>query len=128
VWGAEKIRNNVMKAQLRQGILATALLTSASVAFAAVPGSASQDNLNLSSAQQKEIWQSVSKQNMKETPPVGFRATMGEVVPSSVQLHALPSEAARKVPAVTWYDYAMLQNQLILVDPKSKKIAEIIRQ
>lgn len=117
-----------MKVQLRQGIAALALLTTASVAFAAGPGSMSTDHLNLTSAQQKEIWQSVSKQSMKGTPPAGFKATVGEVVPSSIKLHALPSEATRQVPAVTWYDYAMLQNEVLLVDPKSKKIADIIRQ
>jgi hypothetical protein len=117
-----------MKCQLRLGVAALALLAGAGVAMAADAGSTSKDHLNLTSAQQKDIWQSVSKQNMKETTPAGFKAMIGELVPTSIKLHALPSDATREVPAIKPYEFAMLQDQVLLVDPKSKKIADIIKQ
>ena len=117
-----------MKSQLRLGVAALALLTSAGIAIAADAGSTSKDHLNLTSAQQSEIWQSVNKQNMKEPTPAGFKAMVGEVVPTSIKLHALPNDATRGVPAVRSYEFAMLQDQVLLVDPQSKKIADIIRQ
>jgi hypothetical protein len=117
-----------MKYQLRLGVAAFALLAGAGVAMAADAGSTSKDHLNLTSAQQKDIWQSVSKQNVKETAAVPFKAMIGEVVPTSIKLHALPSDATREAPAVKSYEFAMLQDQVLLVDPKSKKITDIIRQ
>jgi hypothetical protein len=46
-----------MKYQLRLGVAAFALLAGAGVAMAADAGSTSKDHLNLTSAQQKDIWQ-----------------------------------------------------------------------
>ena len=117
-----------MKYQLRLGVAALTLLAGAGIAIAADSGSTSRDHLNLTNAQQKEIWQSVSKQNARETAPAGFKAMVGEVVPTSIGLHALPSDATRQVPAVKSYDFAILQDQILLVDPTSKKIADIIRE
>ena len=117
-----------MNSNLRQGIAVIALLTSAGVAMAANTGATSKDPLSLSSAQQKEIWQSINKQNMKDTTPAGFRPAVGGVVPSSIKLHAMPGDATRQVPAVKSYDFVMLQNDVLLIDPASKKIVDIIRQ
>jgi len=117
-----------MTSNLRHAIVVLALLTSTGIAIAAETGPSSKDQLNLTNAQQKEIWQSVNKQNMKDTTPAGFRPTVGAVVPSSIKLHALPGDATRQVPAVKSYDYAMLQNDVLLIDPTSKKIVDIIRQ
>lgn len=89
---------------------------------------ATNDRLNLTSAQRQEIWQSVSKQAAKETTPAGFTAKVGEAVPSAVKLQALPSSLSSQVPAVKPYEYAMLQNQVLIVDPSSKKIVDIITQ
>jgi len=117
-----------MKPNLRHGIAVLALLTGTGVAIAADTGATSKDHLNLTSAQQKEIWQSVNKQNMKDATPSGFRPAVGQVVPGSIKLHAMPLDATKQVPAVRSYDYAMLQNDVLLIDPTSKKIVDIIRQ
>ena len=117
-----------MKPNLRQGIAVIALLTSAGVAIAADTGATSRDPLSLTSAQQKEIWQSVNKQNMKDATPSGFRPAVGQVVPGSIKLHAMPGDATRQVPAVKSYDFVMLQSDVLLIDPASKKIVDIIRQ
>jgi hypothetical protein len=89
---------------------------------------ATNDYLNLTSAQRQEIWQSVSKQAAKEAPPAGFTAKVGEAVPSAVKLQPLPSSVSSQVPAVKPFEYAMLQNQVLIVDPSSKKIVDIITQ
>ena len=89
---------------------------------------ATNDRLNLTSAQRQEIWQSVSKQAAKETPPAGFTAKVGEAMPNAVKLQPLPNSVSSQVPAVKPYEYAMLQNQVLIVDPSSKKIVDIITQ
>lgn len=87
----------------------------------------SSDQLKLTSAQRNEIWKSLSSQT-KETPPNGFTAKVGEAVPSALHLQPLPSNVTSNVPAVKSYDFAMLQNEVLLVDPSSKKIVDIVTE
>jgi hypothetical protein len=86
------------------------------------------DRLNLTSAQRHELWQSISKQAAKENAPAGFMAKVGGAVPSSIKLELLPPTLTSQIPAVKSYDYALMQNDLLIVDPTSKKIVDIITQ
>ncbi len=43
-----------------------------------------------------------------------------------VRFSAVPSKAARDVPALRPYDFAMVQGKLLIVNPSDKKIAEVI--
>jgi Protein of unknown function (DUF1236) len=111
------------------GLAALIVTASTGVAAAAgVTGSATSDHLNLTSAQRHEIWQTVSKQAAKENAPTGFKAMVGETAPGSIKLQALPSDVSSRIPAMKWYDFAMLQNQVLIVDPSSKKIVDIVTQ
>ncbi len=85
----------------------------------------SNDQLNLTSTQRAEIWQNLSNQ-AKETPPAGFTPKVGEAVPSSIRVQPLPGSVSSQVPAVKSYDFAMLQNEVLIVDPTSKKIVDVI--
>jgi hypothetical protein len=85
-----------------------------------------QGPLNLTSTQRQDIYRAVTKLNASETEPANFTAWVGEVVPSTVTLHALPASAAKQVPAVRSYDYATLGNEVLIVNPSTKKIADVI--
>jgi hypothetical protein len=117
-----------MNAYFRNGMAALALVASAGVAAAAgmSNSSAANDHLNLTSAQQKEIWQGVSQQASKETAPASFKPVLGAATPSSLKLQPVPTKVANEVPAVKSYDFAMLQNQVLIVDPSSRKIVDIV--
>jgi hypothetical protein len=107
--------------------LALLLASMGSAVAANSAAMAPNDRLNLTSTQEHAIVQSVNKQNQKmATSPSGFKAAVGQVVPTSIQLHALPSDTASQVPAAKSYDYAKLQNQLLIVNPKDRKIVDII--
>jgi len=54
-------------------------------------GAATNDPLTLTSAQRQEIWQNISKQAAKETPPAAFTAKVGESVPSTVKFSRCPA-------------------------------------
>jgi uncharacterized protein DUF1236 len=78
-------------------------------------------------AEQKQtIYASISSQKQKETAPPDFRAAVGAVVPQSVQLQPLPKTILDLVPDLKNYEYAMVANQVLLVDPKNKQVVEII--
>jgi hypothetical protein len=118
-----------MNGQIRNTAAGLALLlASVGSAVAASSGAmAPNDRLNLTSTQEHTILQSVNKQSAKkEISPSGFKAAVGQAVPTSIPLHGLPNDVTSQVPAVKSYDYAMLQNQLLIVNPKSRKIVDII--
>ena len=96
-------------------------------AHATTGAAATNDRLNLTSAQRQEIWQNISKQAAKN-PSCRIYGKGRVFGPSTVKLQPLPSSLSSQVPAVKPYEYAMLQSQLLIVDPSSKKIVDIITQ
>jgi hypothetical protein len=87
-----------------------------------------QQALNLSQDQKQTIWQAVSKQKSADSAPASFQPSVGAQVPSQIKLHPLPQTAAKQVPAAKNYQYAKLQNQVLLVDPANKTVVDIISQ
>jgi hypothetical protein len=88
---------------------------------------AEQGALELTSAQRAEIWRRLGNQQATTAPP-GFQPKVGATVPASMQLKTLPSSVSNQVPQVQSYDYAMVQSQLLIVDPATKKIVSIITE
>ncbi len=83
-------------------------------------------DLKLSADQKHTIYQSINNQKQKETAPLDFRAAVGAVVPSSVELQPLPKTIVDLMPQIKDYQFAMVANQVLLVEPKSKQVVEII--
>src|SRR3954447_14827729 len=83
-------------------------------------------NLKLTAARKQTIYSSISNQKQKETAPPTFQAAVGAVVPGSVELQSLPKTIVDLIPELKDYEYAMVANQVLLVEPKSKQVVEII--
>ena len=112
---------------LRWGMFAIGLLAGTSIALAAEMTSIKpHDHLGLSNNQQQAIYRDLSKQVEKATVPTSFKAAVGETVPDSVKLRMIPADVAKRVPAVKSYDFAALQNEVLIVDRSNKKIVDII--
>ena len=123
-----------MAKQLCQAAIVLLLLSGAVPAAAqgtpAHPGAevnpAAVPSLKLTAAQKQTIYSSISSQKQRETAPPTFHAAVGVVVPSSVDLQPLPKTIVELIPELKDYAYAMVTNQVLLVDPKSKQVIEII--
>jgi hypothetical protein len=119
-----------MKTQTAIALAAAILLCGATAASAEVASShsgAAKPNsvLSLTGPQQKKAWKDMSGA-AAQTAPSGFHATAGAAVPSALKLSAVPSKAARDVPALRSYDFAKIQGKLLIVNPKDRTIAEVI--
>jgi hypothetical protein len=116
-----------MKNQISIALAAGLLLAGVSAASAAdTQSSTAKDTLSLSTTQQKTAWNDLnSAANAQNAPPSFFRS-VGEVVPSSVKLQPIPAKAASDVPALRPYEFAMIEGQLLIVNPSDRKIAEVI--
>ena len=134
-----------MKFHIRNGATVLALLAGVSIAMAqapsqnapagsppapkAQPSSTNQSSaLQLSASQKTAIFQSVTKEKVKTPPPANLQLSVGAQVPASVELYALPANIVSTVPATKQYKYTVAQNQVVLVDPASMKVVEIIKQ
>jgi hypothetical protein len=78
-------------------------------------------------AQQKQtIMQSVQT-DRGEAPPVGFLPRVGAAVPQSMPMRQLPPNVTDRVPAAKGLEYAKLDNNdVLLIDPKDRRVADII--
>ena len=129
-----------MKNSIRLTVIAVALLSGLSVAVAAGGSSMSKqsteksastsllkDKLSLTSEQQTTAWQDISKQATKEKAPARFAAKIGAVVPSALMTYPVPMTTSSKVPVLRRYQYALLENnRLLIVNPHDKKVADVI--
>ena len=84
--------------------------------------------LQLTPAQKQTIYTSISNRPEKETAPPNFRAAVGEIVPPPIGLQPLPRTIVELMPQIKDMHYAMVTNQVLLVDPANRRIVDIISQ
>lgn len=118
-----------MKNALRYAIIAIALLASVGVASgqAGLPGTSSSQ-MKLTPAQRIAILEAVLQDGGRTAAPTGFQPSVGGPVPPSVSLRALPSGATAQSPDLYGKKYTMVQNQVVLVDPGTMRVLDILRQ
>ena len=108
-----------MKAKLIGSVLAGVMMIGAGVAFA------QNATLTIAPADQTKVMTWIKSQNKSSmAAPAGFSLTVGATLPSSVMLY--PIDPSVGVAAVTSYNYAIIDNKTVLVDPSSHKVVEIL--
>ena len=84
-------------------------------------------NINLTTQQKTVIKNTVI--NNKSAPRVtnvNFNIGVGTVVPTSVRFAPLPASIVEIHPAWRGYDYFVYNDEVIIIEPHSHKIVEII--
>ena len=130
-----------MKTHLMITATAVALASSIGVASAAEQGSSmskmsqpsamhemTRQGLSLTSVQQKLAWKDIQAKATAQKTPTDFTPRVGAIVPSDVALKAVPTKLGRQVSTLKPYDYALLKNELLIVDPGSKKVVDVINR
>jgi len=82
--------------------------------------------LNLTLEQRFTI-REIIKDNKAAAAPADVQAAVGEPVPSGVTPQPMPSDVAQKVPQVKAHRYFLTAQQIVIVDPKDNKVAEVIK-
>ena len=54
------------------------------------------------------------------------QATVGEPIPAGVSPRPMPSDVAQKVPQVKAHRFFLTAREIVIVDPKDNKVAEIV--
>ena len=82
----------------------------------------------LTEAQRSAIADAVRRDNKAVEPSVSFVASVGAPVPPVIELYILPDAILAEVPAAKRVKYTVMKNQLLLVDPVTMRIVDIIQQ
>jgi hypothetical protein len=86
-----------------------------------------KDDLSLTRSQQRAAWRDISKQANSQPAPSNFSASVGATVPSDVSIQSVPAKVASRVSSLKPYDYALLPDELLIVNPNDKKVVNVIK-
>jgi hypothetical protein len=101
-----------------------ALLGSAGIAAAQDPPSGPQGKLDLNQSQGRMVSQGLSREPAQ--PAQGYQGQVGSTPPGSLSQHALPNDVTAQVPKTKDMFFIKLPDRILLIDPDSKTVAEIV--
>ena len=82
--------------------------------------------LQLTNAQKVAIANAVRRDGGKPESRIGFATTVGTPVPPQIELYVLPDGALAAVPDAKIVRYTTVQDQIVLVDPTTMRVVDVI--
>jgi len=76
--------------------------------------------------QERTIYSTVIAAPVRTAPPADIRVAVGAELPGAVELYEVP--AAIEYPAARRLRYTVIDRQVVLVDPGTRKVIRVIRQ
>jgi len=122
--------------RVRLGVVLIATLVGAASAAAQTaltdervkPNGEVSQKLALTPEQKSAIYNAVAARHAQEPAQFGLPLEVGALVPPSVELNELPDEAAADNPwAAAPLKYAMVEDDIVVVDPVRMRVVDIIR-
>lgn len=83
-------------------------------------------SVNINDQQRTRISQSVSHLNVQPLTSVNFSVSVGTVVPRDVRLQPLPAEVVEVAPQYRGYDFVVVKDEIVIVEPSSYKIVAVL--
>ena len=115
-----------MRLRLLLPVLAIALACAAPAGADAQTGdSTTAPKLRLTPAQKIAIYAAVGKDNSKVAPKK-FAPAVGAEVPPMIELYALPDDILAANPATKFYQYTVVEDRVVLVDPTRMRVVAVI--
>lgn len=117
-----------MDRRLYAGTLALVLAGGVGYAAAeeAIPGQgSSQERFNLNRQQEQSITKGLHQEQTQPNPS-GYQGQLGSKVPDSMSAQTLPDDVADQVPQTKGYYFVKLPDRVLLLDPDTKTVVEIV--
>ncbi|MGA2892513.1 MAG: hypothetical protein ABSE22_06575 [Xanthobacteraceae bacterium] len=94
------------------------------------PDGAVTQEFGLTAAQKAAIYNAVRQQHVRSIPPnpQTVPAAVGAPVSPTTELAALPVQAAADDPLATDLKYAMVEDNVVVVDPIKMRVVEVIHR
>jgi hypothetical protein len=114
------------EAELHAGTLALALFGSGGFAAAqnAPASTGGQEKLNLSQSQEQAVTQGLADEPSQTV--LGYEGQVGSKPPDSLTQRQLPNDVTAQMPETKSYLFIKLPDRILLIDPDTKTVAEIV--
>jgi hypothetical protein len=118
-----------MQERIILAVVAMLFLFGASVTAEALltPAPTANDMLSLPVSQQQAVWHDLLSAPDQQGP-VSFKPATSSAVPTTVEVRMIPAQVAHDVPQLQPYDFAKVQGQLLVINPRDMMIAAIVTQ
>jgi hypothetical protein len=80
----------------------------------------------LSAEQHAKIWTTLRGEKTERLTNVPFSTTVGENVPGTVHLYSLPVSILEYAPQYRDYEYILVGDEILIVDPRTLRIVAVI--
>lgn len=77
-------------------------------------------------AQQRQRLRAIILEQRAPTATISGRVVVGGTLPADVELHPVPQAVYAEVPAARNYRYVYWNDRVVLVEPSSRKVVQII--
>jgi hypothetical protein len=91
------------------------------------PAIVTRERVELTPAQRTTIYRTVTRER-RRVAPADVDVRVGARVPRNAELVEIPPAVVEEVPAVRRYRTMVVNNEVVLVDPATSEVVEIIRQ
>ena len=83
-------------------------------------------SVNINDQQRTQISQSISHLDVRPLDRVNFSLSVGVAVPRDVRLQPLPSEVVEVVPQYRGYNFVLVKDEIVIVEPSSYQIVAVL--
>jgi hypothetical protein len=80
----------------------------------------------LSGEQHAKIWTTLRGEKAERLSNVQFSTTVGGVIPGTVHLYRLPVSIVEYIPQYRDYEYILVGDEILIVDPRTLRIVAVI--
>ena len=80
----------------------------------------------LSSEQRTRITTVIRSQHVAPVTNVNFSVSVGTRVPRDIEFHPLPAEIVSIYPAWRGYEFILVRDQIVVIDPRSLEIVAVL--
>ena len=92
-------------------------------------GAVTQNGIPALTPEQKTtIAQAVRRSNRKVVVPPAVSAEVGSELPASLELYMLPDATLAQIPAAKLYKYTLVNDLVVLVDPTTMRVVDILSE
>ncbi|HEU4659939.1 MAG TPA: DUF1236 domain-containing protein [Pseudolabrys sp.] len=81
---------------------------------------------SLSSEQRTKITTVIKERNVRPVEHVNFNISVGTRVPHSVHLYPLPTEVVTIYPAWRGYEFILVEDQIVVINPHTFEIVAVL--
>ena len=82
----------------------------------------------LTPEQKTAIANSVRQSDRKVVVPPGVTAQIGAELPAALELYMLPDVTLAQIPSAKLYKYTVVDNRVVLVDPTTMRVVDILSE